>query len=129
MLYVIESSFCFDMFFSTVSVDHNQIWPVVKQKGENLTLPCIFNQSVEWRCQWKIGKIFNGNEFITKNNNDLVIINLNNSGICGCYHGSRDAPIAEYNITAEGNFHCFLCFVLNDDINDDDEEEMLFYML
>jgi len=119
------------MFFSTVSVDRDKIWPVVKPKGENLTLTCIFNESVEWRCEWKIGKIFTDNEFI-KINNKLVIINLNNSGICRCYHSSRKEPIEEYNITAEGNFHCFpLCFLLcaYDDINDDDEEEMLLYML
>ena len=85
----------------------------LKHEGESVNMSCTSTSSVDWRCDLKGPKILSTKDGkISVNDNYLIIKNLSATDTCvyRCFDSSEGSakPIAEHNVTVEGNFSVVL---------------------
>ena len=85
----------------------------LKHEGESVNMSCTSTSLVDWRCDLKGPKLLSTKDGkIIVDDNYLIIKNLSVTDTCvyRCFDSSEGSakPIAEHNVTVEGNFSVVL---------------------
>jgi len=94
------------LFTMFAAIAHN----FEKMVGDYINMTCIF--PIEWRCDWRKGKIFTDEKYVAESNYLLIKdLAVNNSGTCKCFHRSESIRLAMHHITVKGTF-CYTEYLL-----------------